>query len=91
MKIDRRTFFTATAAFAGAMALQLPAALARPRFFGARGTAIKGHDPVAYFTAQKPVKGNSKFSTQWQGATWLFSTAENLAAFEASPETFAPQ
>ena len=53
--------------------------------------AVSGHDPVAYFRAGKPVKGNKKFSHDWNGATWLFSSAENLAAFKEMPEKFAPQ
>ncbi len=54
-------------------------------------TAIKGYDTVAYFTENKPVKGNEKHSTEYKGATWLFSSAENLALFEASPEKYEPQ
>lgn len=29
-------------------------------------TAVSGYDTVAYFTQNKPVKGNSKFSTKYQ-------------------------
>ena len=54
-------------------------------------TALKGYDTVAYFTDGKPVKGDKQFSTEWNGATWQFATAENLAAFEAAPEKYAPQ
>lgn len=54
-------------------------------------TAIDGHDTVAYFTEGKPVKGKDEFKAEWRGATWKFSSAENLAKFQASPEKFAPQ
>ena len=55
------------------------------------GVAIEGVDPVAYFTERKPVKGSGKFSLKWKGATWRFSSAENLERFKASPEKYEPQ
>lgn len=55
------------------------------------GVAIKGYDPVAYFTAAKPVAGDKAFATEWQGATWRFASAENLALFKAEPAKYAPQ
>ena len=54
-------------------------------------TALSGYDPVAYFTALKPVKGNAKFATEYKGAKWLFSSAENRDKFVAAPEQYAPQ
>ena len=54
-------------------------------------TALSGYDPVAYFTAAKPVKGNAKFSTEYKGAKWLFSSPENRDAFVAAPAQYAPQ
>ncbi len=53
--------------------------------------AIKGYDPVAYFTDQKPVKGSKKFSTTWKEAKWFFVSQANLEAFIAEPEKYAPQ
>lgn len=53
--------------------------------------AVSGYDPVAYFTQGRPVKGNARFSTTWNGATWRFASAENLAAFRADPARYAPQ
>lgn len=55
------------------------------------GYAIKGTDPVAYFTEAKPVAGNKKWSTEYQGVTWLFSSEANLKKFEADPAKYAPQ
>ncbi|TGL63462.1 YHS domain-containing (seleno)protein [Leptospira sarikeiensis] len=54
-------------------------------------TAIRGYDPVSYFTESKPKEGNSKFSYHWQGADWQFSSEKNLEKFKKSPETYAPQ
>src|SRR3954453_18095032 len=53
--------------------------------------AIRGYDPVAYFKAGKPVMGSKDFVYQWKGANWYFASQENLDAFKASPEKYAPQ
>jgi YHS domain-containing protein len=53
--------------------------------------AVSGYDPVAYFTDGKPIEGSSAFEYEWKGAAWRFASAENLAAFEADPEKYAPQ
>jgi len=53
--------------------------------------ALDGYDTVAYFKVSKAVKGSSKYSTEYKGATWLFSSKENLEAFVADPEKYAPQ
>jgi YHS domain-containing protein len=55
------------------------------------GVAIKGYDPVAYFTQSKPVKGSAAFTHQWMGATWRFASAENRDQFAREPEKFAPK
>jgi YHS domain-containing protein len=59
--------------------------------FSTKSGAIRGYDPVAYFTMNKAVKGQKKLSTTWQGATWHFSSQANLDAFKADPEKYAPQ
>lgn len=53
--------------------------------------AIKGYDPVAYFTESRAVKGNKAHSVNWRGARWLFSSADNKQSFAANPEQYAPQ
>jgi hypothetical protein len=53
--------------------------------------ALDGYDPVAYFKTGSPQKGNPAHALNWKGAAWHFASAENKAAFEASPEAFAPQ
>lgn len=59
--------------------------------FAPNGTAIKGYDPVAFFTESKPVKGQETLSYEWNGAKWLFSSKENMDRFKANPEKYAPQ
>jgi len=56
-----------------------------------QGLAIKGYDPVAYFTQAKPLKGSEEFTYQWMGAEWRFASAEHLDLFRSNPEKYAPQ
>lgn len=58
-------------------------------YFG--NVAIKGYDPVAYFTEKKAVKGNEVHSHKWLGAEWRFSSAEHKRLFAKNPQTYAPQ
>lgn len=78
----------ATTPVAYALALR-PALAAEPPVFQ-NPIAINGTDPVAYFTASKPVAGSSAHKVMWNGAEWHFSSAKNAATFEASPEAYAP-
>ena len=55
------------------------------------GLALKGYDTVAYFSDGQPQPGRAEFSHQWNGATWLFTSAEHRDAFAAEPERYAPQ
>jgi hypothetical protein len=73
------------------LAAILIAGQAEPTNKDGKGVAIKGYDPVAYFTQSKPVKGSPTFAHQWMGATWWFASAEDRDQFAAQPEKFAPQ
>ena len=53
--------------------------------------AIKGYDPVAYFTEKRAVKGNKQYAYNWLGASWYFSSAANKQKFVQSPVAYAPQ
>ena len=53
--------------------------------------AIKGYDPVAYFTEGKPVKGVKEISYDWDEARYLFSNPKNKATFASAPDKYAPQ
>ncbi|MEM6612582.1 MAG: YHS domain-containing (seleno)protein [Cyanobacteria bacterium P01_C01_bin.72] len=55
------------------------------------GLAIRGADPVAYFTQGQPIKGKAEFEYEWNDAVWRFSSQENLDFFAANPEQYAPQ
>lgn len=58
-------------------------------FFSSK--AVGGYDPVAYFTESKPVQGKKKYSTEYMGAEWYFSSNENKNLFTANPGKYAPQ
>ncbi len=53
--------------------------------------AIRGADPVAYFTENRYVPGNADYTHEWGDATWQFASAENRDVFAQNPEQYAPQ
>jgi len=59
--------------------------------FATNDGAIRGYDPVAYFTVGEPIMGSDQFTTRWQGATYKFASAANLELFKAEPAAYAPQ
>jgi YHS domain-containing protein len=56
-----------------------------------KGLAIKGYDPVAYFTDGKPIEGKKEFEYTWQDAKWRFANKDHLNLFKSDPEKYAPQ
>jgi YHS domain-containing protein len=80
-------------ALAGGLAAS-PAALAdKAPIYKAFGSelAVGGYDPVAYFKEGAPVRGDKSLEFEHAGARWRFASAENLAAFKADPNRYAPQ
>ena len=55
------------------------------------GIAINGYDAVAFFTEQKPIKGDKQFSYSYNSVDWLFSNSANRELFKTSPEKYVPQ
>src|SRR2546423_3233974 len=53
--------------------------------------ALKGYDPVSYFTKGRPEKGSAEFAAAFDGATYWFRNAEHRARFVADPDRYAPQ
>lgn len=81
------TMLAATAAFTFAIA----ADPVKPVNTDSSGLAIKGYDPVAYFTESKPVKGDKAFQAKHEGATYRFGSATNRDLFVANPGKYLPQ
>lgn len=53
--------------------------------------AIKGYDPVAYFTLQRATPGAAQFEYQWDEHRWHFASAKHRDLFKADPVRYAPQ
>lgn len=52
---------------------------------------LLGHDPVAYFTAGKPVRGDPAIRTTLPGRTYYFTSEDSRRTFLAAPERYEPQ
>ena len=78
------------AALAAALTTSACTTLKAPTFAD-DGGAIRGYDPVAYFTQQMPAKGDSAYSLEYNDAVWYFVNQENLERFRKHPERYAPQ
>jgi YHS domain-containing protein len=90
-QILQRLYFASTAMglMLGALATSANAGEVNTGYFG--DVAIKGYDPVAYFTDGKAVRGSEAFSYKWLSATWYFSNDDHRRLFMASPISYAPQ
>jgi YHS domain-containing protein len=53
--------------------------------------ALKGYDPVAYFTEKRPTVGNPQYQYKWDGAVYRFASAKHLDSFKADPDRYLPQ
>jgi YHS domain-containing protein len=67
------------------------AAAQKPEVYSSRDAAIRGYDPVAYFSQGGPVKGSKQYTHAWRAATWHFASAENRDRFASEPEKYAPR
>jgi YHS domain-containing protein len=79
------------AVFAGMATAETAAETVAPLNVTADGVAMDGFDVVAYFTDGAPAKGNASHAIEYQGAQWLFSSAEHAARFSADPARYAPR
>lgn len=55
------------------------------------GLAIKGYDPVAYFTEKKAVKGKKEYAATVDGVTYYFYNLTNKILFTREPQKYEPQ
>lgn len=54
------------------------------------GVMLAGHDPVAYFTDGKPVKGKPEFTAVHGDAIYRFASVEHRDMFNGNPEKYVP-
>lgn len=90
-----KPFFLGLALASSAFATA-PAFAAKPPVFTEflSDVAVGGYDAVSFFSATPqngPMRGSDKFEFAYKGAKWRFSSAENLAKFQAEPAKYAPQ
>ena len=67
------------------------ACVASPLAAESPSVSLKGHDPVAYFTEGRPVKGSTAINYDFDDARYLFSSQKNRERFAASPDRYTPQ
>ena len=60
-------------------------------FFEKDGVALRGYDPVSYFTVNKPQLGVAAHTHTYKGSTFWFTSEGNRKLFAADPEKYAPQ
>jgi YHS domain-containing protein len=53
--------------------------------------AIRGYDPVAYFTEAREVMGKKEIVFEYLGTQWHFASEENRNLFKQNPEKYTPQ
>ena len=66
-------------------------ALRKKHFNAENGLAIKGYDPVAYFTQNKAVKGKKELAVSYQGILYYFSSEANKEVFKNAPFKYEPE
>lgn len=62
-----------------------------PAIFTEDSIAIRGADPVSYFSENRYVPGSTDYTYEWGNATWQFASAGNRDLFAENPEQYAPQ
>jgi hypothetical protein len=64
---------------------------ARSRAAETAPVAIRGYDPVAYFTLGTPVPGLPEIEYEWDERRYRFASAADRELFKADPARYAPQ
>lgn len=53
--------------------------------------AIKGYDPVAYFTEGRPTLGAAEFEYGWDEVRYRFASDQHMSMFRGDPDRYVPQ
>jgi YHS domain-containing protein len=56
----------------------------------ADGFAVQRFDPVAFFVDGRPEKGDPKIQSIYQGARYVFTSADHKRMFDAEPAKYVP-
>jgi YHS domain-containing protein len=72
-------------AFGNQLGVEDAAQAAEPRL------ALKGYDPVAYFTEGRPMLGKKEFEYIWDEARYYFASDYHMSMFRSDPDRYTPQ
>jgi hypothetical protein len=86
LSLSRRTVVCRLVLLAAATSVGSPPAIAEKL-----PLAIKGYDPVAYFTLGRPVPGLPELEYEWDEYRYRFARPEHRDLFRADPLRYAPQ
>jgi YHS domain-containing protein len=50
--------------------------------------ALKGYDPVAYFTEGRPMPGKEEFEYTWDEVRYRFASDQHLSMFRGDPDRY---
>ena len=78
-------------AFALAFSVACCSVHAADEVFRTEAGAIRGYDPVAYFSDGKAVPGKQDIAYEWNGAAWHFASVEHRDLFAQDPARYAPR
>jgi len=53
--------------------------------------ALRGYDPVAYFTEGRPLLGREEFEYTWDEVRYRFASDQHMSMFRGDPDRYAPQ
>ncbi|MEP3347525.1 MAG: YHS domain-containing (seleno)protein [Litoreibacter sp.] len=88
MRLTRRLFVTSLLATTAAGVAH--AKTVHELNLSSSGLALRGVDPVSYFVAGEPQKGNKSISLEHKGGTYRFTSEANKALFEKNPDKYLP-
>ena len=60
-------------------------------YFERDGVALRGYDPVSYFTEGEPQPGLPAHSYVYKGSKFQFASADHQRLFAENPDKYAPQ
>ncbi len=55
------------------------------------GVALEGYCPVAYFAADKALRGSPEFASTFEGVTYYFVSADAKKMFDKEPSKYLPE
>ena len=86
-----RTHSRRDALFTGLLAAAAPLLAVAPGAAAEATLALRGYDPVAYFTIGVATRGLSEIEFEWDEHRYRFARAEHRELFKADPVRYAPQ